>query len=125
MSSQVKLTWKGGEIEKRVKRAYARGTIGIAERVSAQGKRNVHKITTQLARSIHTAKVASGGNISPNQRNVLDALGAVCEVGSWIEYACVEEVSRGHRYMQPAIEQIRGSAYITMRQAFIEEGFTK
>lgn len=123
MSSTVKMKWKGGDVKKRVKRAYARGTIGIAEGVAGRGKVNVHKITTQLARSIHTAKVKSGGNISPSQRNILTALGAVVEVGSWIEYACVEEVSRGHRYMQPAIEQVRGSAHITMRKAFQEEGF--
>lgn len=47
---------------------------------------------------------------------------AIVEVGSWIAYACVEETGRQHHYMLPAFEMTAPTGWITIEEAFREEG---
>lgn len=123
MPATVSVRWNGDEVSRRFHRAVGRGTIGIAERISREAKQFVHVITGTLRRSIHVARTGTSGNVGANWQNVMRRDGAVVEVGSWITYACVEEVGRGHRYMQPALERGRSYAVQIMRRAFKEEGF--
>ena len=114
--------WHGDEIKARAERAIARGTIAIGETVASHGKRNVHVISGDLRRSIHTAKSGTGGMVRASVQAVKTRDGAMLDVGSWLDYACVEEVGRGHAYMTPAMEQSRGTAWLSMRAAFAAEG---
>lgn len=123
MPHELKFTWNGPAVEKRFKRAVGRGTIGIATRVGTSAQGFVHVITGTLRRSIHAAKSGSGGLVEPTVGNVVEGFDAVVEVGSWIEYACVEEVGLGHRYMQPGLDAARPMAVTTMQAAFKQEGF--
>jgi len=124
MPSTVRVKWHGDEVKARFRRAVARGTLGIAERISAAAKRNVHVVTGTLRRSIHTAMADGTGVIPATAENVKRPnSGALVEVGSWIAYACVEEVGRQHRYMQPSLEMVAPTAVATMMAAFAEEGF--
>lgn len=117
------LAWEGGDIRVRFKRAIARGTISVSEQIAARAKVNVHKVTGDLARSIHAAKADTLGDQEMSQQNVLTEEGTLTEVGSWLAYACVEEVGRGHQYMMPAVEAVRGTTARTFRAAFKQEGF--
>ena len=128
--------WEGHGISLQVKRAMGRGLIGIGMAVSTEGKRNAHVISGTMMRSIHTAPHGySGGNDEAsaassdlgNVSSVSDigktGFDSVIDVGSWMSYACVEEVGRGHAFMQPAVESVSGArAVALMTRAFAEEG---
>lgn len=118
----VDYEWKGDDILRRGKRAVARGTIAIAENIGGHAKRNAHVISGDLRRSIHVAAHNSGGLGRATAQAAATHDGALVDVGSWLDYACVEEVGRGHRYMQPAVEEGRTTAHLTMRAAFAAEG---
>ena len=118
---EIEFEWND-EVDARVKRAAARGTIGIAEGVSRFAKENAHVVSGQLRRSIHVARSDTIGLQRATTLNVKTTDGAVVDVGSWLDYACVEEIGRGHRFMGPAIEQIRPFTVVTMREAFAQEG---
>ena len=134
--------WDGAEIELRARRAYGRGTLGIGEAVANDGKRFADVLSGTMMRSIHVAKAdytggndeedAGGGNGSgmdllesmPCTEPSWGPAWASIQVGSWVAYACVEEVGRGHQFMQPAVELVSGMrAEALMTQAFAEEGF--
>lgn len=117
--------WHGDEFLARAGRATGRGLIGIGTAITSHAKVFVHEISGDLRRSIHLAKPASSG--AREARTGSDAKMAddlfLLEVGSWIDYACVEEVGRGHQFMQPAVETVSGAeAFATMKQAWMEEG---
>lgn len=122
--SDVDVKWNGGDIKRRFNRAIARGTISLTVRVADIARTGAHVITGDLRRSIHGAKVNSMGEQKMTQGNVLHAEGAMTEVGSWLDYACVEEARGGsHAYMMPAVQAVRGVTFATFRAAFKEEGF--
>lgn len=126
MPARVDTEWKGDRIKERFQRAIARGTIGVGEQISVRAKSTVHVISGDLRRSIHTAKHHTGGEQRANQQDALtpDGTGALVDVGSWLDYACVEENRGGeHSYMMPAIETVRGTAAVTYQAAFKQEGF--
>jgi hypothetical protein len=100
-----------------------RGTIAIGEAVVTFATQYAHVISGDLRRSIHAAKVGSLGMIAVNAETAKDKNGALLDVGSWLDYACVEETGRMHQYMHPAIEQARGYATHIMATAFKAEGF--
>lgn len=120
---KAEFTWKGGEIQLRAHRAMARGTIGVGSAVVNFAQQYVDVISGDLRRSIHAARIHSLGTVLANPENVKDKVGALLEVGSWLDYACVEETGRMHKYMEPAIEQARGYAGHIMQNAFKQEGF--
>ena len=122
-SVEFKVDWDDATTRRRFDRAVGRGTIGVAGRVETQAKRNVHVITGDLRRSIHSAKVNTLGEELASQRNVLTSDGAITETGSWLDYACVEEVGRGHAYMMPAVESVRAVAVAIFQESFRQEGF--
>lgn len=126
--------WHGDKIERHMKRAIDRACVGIATSVATDGKRNVHVITGTLRRSIHSAPVKYMG-LDDHERAMVseipnattaDVTGGAdhskLEVGSWLPYACVEEVGRGHRFMQPAVESHIGQrSHAIVQQAIREE----
>lgn len=134
--STYSLEWDGQEIAMRSKRAMGRGLIGIANAVVTEGKRNAHVISGTMMRSIHAAPHGySGGNDAAEAATQDLAMGAsvvdvsttgfdaVIDVGSWMPYACVEEVGRGHAFMAPAVQMVSGPRSVgLMTQAFAEEG---
>lgn len=126
-------TWHGAEIAGRARRAYGRAIIGIGTAVATEGKRNAHVISGNMRRSIHAAEhgyaggndagAAAGGDIPNATRPSWSGVDAVIDVGSWMPYSCVEEVGRGHAFMQPAVESVSGArSYALMHGAFAEEG---
>jgi hypothetical protein len=59
-----------------------------------------------------------GGHIEPTET----PLGPTVEVGSWLDYACVEWVGRGHPGVTQGLEAVRGArADLIVAQAFREE----
>lgn len=121
----VAKNWEGDELLARAARATGRGLVGIATSITSHAKVFVHKMSGDLRRSIHAAKPASSGQ--REARTGSDAKLAddlfLLEVGSWLDYACVEEVGRGHQFMQPAVETVSGAeAFNVMKRAWMEEG---
>lgn len=117
-------TWHGDEIQARSDRALGRALIANGELHSRHASVNVHRISGNLARSIHAAKYLTMGEIPADEDNIIERSGVrVLEVGSWIEYACVEENRGGtHSYMQPAHEWAWPQFTGQLRRAFREEG---
>lgn len=132
--ASAKRTWHGDQIAARGLRATGRGSIAIAEHVAVAGKRNAHVISGDMRRSIHTAPegylgeddeaLAATGDVTVDYGadDVLDGSVATVETGSWLAYACAEEVGRGHKFMEPAVEEVRGNSHGIMASAFKEEG---
>jgi hypothetical protein len=71
--------------------------------------------------------MAAGGSDIPNVRTPSwEGVNAALEVGSWVAYACVEEVGRGHAFMAPAVAAVGGArATALMVQAFAEAGLAR
>lgn len=127
--------WHGDEIQARAERADGRALVGISEGIAADGKRYADVISGTMRRSIHSAPInyigagdedAAAAADLPNAGFwdvVVDPEGSVLEVGSWVSYACVEEVGRGHQFMTPAVEGWRGPrSDAVMKRAYLEEG---
>ena len=125
--------WHGPELFLRVHRALGRGLIGIGMVVVVAGKRNAHVISGTMRRSIHLAgtEYTGGNDDTAAQRGELASVTVptadsptswAVQAGSWMPYACVEEVGRGHQFMTPALDDGRLAAFPIMRQAFAEEG---
>jgi hypothetical protein len=55
-----------------------------------------------------------GDFIQPEE--VMTREGAAIEVGSWVDYACVEETGRHHQYMQPAAELELPTGFEVLRE---------
>ena len=128
-------SWHGDEIARRAERADGRAVVAIAENIAADGKRYAHVISGTLMRSIHSAPLnyigaadeEAAATTDLGNAGFMDVLfdprGAALEVGSWVSYACVEEVGRGHAFMTPAVEGMRGPrADAIIKQAYVEEG---
>lgn len=132
MPATYQFRWEGNEILARARRALGRGLIGVGMEVVRDGKMNAHVISGTMRRSIH---LAPPGYATDDERaaevedvpNTLipDEIGGidwVIAAGSWVPYACVEEVGRGHQFMTPALDVGAGKAARIMQQAFAEEG---
>ncbi len=130
----VSSEWHGPEIQKKMQRATGRAVIAIGENVATEAKMIAHVVTGTLRRSIHTAPRGylgsgdEGAAQSANLSNVgmegvsYEGAAALIEVGSWLSYACVEEVGRGHQFITPAVELVRTRAHSIFQQAVREEG---
>jgi len=123
---RIEKTWHGDEMIKRSRRANGRAIIAVGERTAANSKKYAHVVSGNLRRSIHAAKTQTMGEVPATTSNV--STGATrraevaVEVGSWMEYACVEEVGRGHRFMQPGWEETQPTVWPTIKRAYDEEG---
>lgn len=126
--------WHGDDIQDRMKRATGRAVVAIGENISMEAKQIVHVVTGTLRRSIHTAPRYYGGGSDESAAATADlsnvgvegvsfeGAAALIEVGSWLSYASVEEVNRGHTYIEPAVELVRSRANQIFEQAVREEG---
>lgn len=112
------------ELEPRIARARGRAVIAVGEGVSSHAKKFVDVVSGDLMRSIHMAAPDSSGTVKPTQHNVQRGDSGLVEVGSWLNYACVEETGRMHQFMAPAIDAVRPQVFRTVKQAFREEGFS-
>jgi hypothetical protein len=123
MPAPYKLTWLGDVMVARAARAIGKGMIGIGERVVVNAQMNAHVVTNTLRPSIHLAVPNSSGDQRADTMNIMTTDGAALEAGSWLDYACVEEVGRGHAFMGPAVEEVAGPvAEDVMGAAFRSEG---
>ncbi len=146
--SPVRVTRTGGgweEFRARSKRATGRATVALGVGAASETKRVTHVIFGTLRRSVHAAPAGSPEGHEADLRDAesteqggagLDLLlergaplptytpfGPVVEVGSWLPYACVEWVGRGHPGVTQGVEAIRGPyADAVVRRAFAEEG---
>jgi hypothetical protein len=129
-------SWNGDDLVVKSRRAAGRAIIGIGMQVSVETKRLTHVVEGTLRRSIHaapagydgaddevraeSADLMSGGNMPEASYR---AEGAVIEVGSWLPYACVEWIGRGHPGITQGLESVRGSmADSIVRAAYRQEG---
>lgn len=130
-------TWNGLTIQDKAHRAAGRAVIGIGMQVAVDAKRLTHVISGTLSRSIHVAAImdshdddqelAEGGADLMMQSAFIKPtpgpFGPLIEVGSWLDYACVEWVGRNHPGITQAMEAVRGSrANGIVWQAWMEEG---
>lgn len=132
--SSYSATFFFNESDMRIKRATARATIGIAVAVATETKRVTHRLTGNLMRSVHAAPAGydgSGDEAEAARGDMLDfaleptltPFGPMVEVGSWMPYACVEWIGRGHPGIDQGLEAVRGiRASAIVHQAFREEG---
>lgn len=130
--------WDGLTLQARIHRACGRAIIGVGMAAAVETKRITHRHSGTLARSVH---VAEAGRIADEDEDMAEAAhtdllmsrgfpeakhtpdGTAVEVGSWLPYACVEWVGRGHPGITQGLEAVRGArATMIVRQAFMEEG---
>jgi hypothetical protein len=133
MPVKTEFAWNGAEILLRIRRALGRGLVGAGMAAVPEAKILAHRITGTMARSVHLADASHIGQDDeaaarqadipsvtvPTPRGEIDW---VLLFGSWVPYACVEEVGRGHQFVTPALDVARSGAESVMRQAFAEEG---
>lgn len=127
----ARVEWKGNELVMRAQRALGRGIIGVGMVAVVAGKEHADVITGTMRRSIHLAPPgyatddeaeAQRGEMPNQLEPTMVGTDWVIAVGSWVPYACVEEVGRGHQFMTPAVDVARGKTEGIMLQAFAEEG---
>ena len=116
---KVTRTWGGDEIELRSQRAAGRAVVAIAVNAASETKRLTHRFSGTLARSTHAApvgyegsgdeRVARGADMNDIPHATHTAEGPAVEVGSWLPYACVEWVGRGHPGVTQGVEATRGA----------------
>lgn len=122
----------------RVERAAGRAIVGIAMQVAVETKRVTHVKHGTLRRSVHAAPAESPEGHEDDEREAQTAdlmmtrgapeptrtaMGVAVEVGSWLPYACVEWIGRGHPGITEGLEVVRGErTEAILRQAFSEEG---
>lgn len=122
------------EFDMQVKRATGRAIVGIGVAVATETKRVTHVQFGDLRRSVHAAPAGYDGGDDEVQAGRMDLLhemlpepdytpvGPVIEVGSWMPYACVEWIGRGHPGLTQGLEAVRGvRANAIVMQAFREE----
>jgi len=127
--------WHGMSIRHKTDRAAARALVGIGMEVARETKLVTHRISGTLARSVHAAPVgyeyAAEDARDAVEHDLLlrEALhptplptGPAIEVGSWLPYACVEWVGRGHPGVTQGLEIGRAKTDRYVRQAMREEG---
>lgn len=130
-------TFAFSEFDLRIKRATGRAIVGIGVAVATETKRVTHVQFGDLRRSVHAAPAGYDGGDDEVQAGRGDLLhemvpeptpspvGPMVEVGSWMPYACVEWVGRGHPGITQGLEAVRGiRANSIVLQAFREEGLT-
>ena len=135
MYTKVIREWNGPDILRRTNRAAGRGIIGFGVLVSRETKILTHKMSGTLARSVHAAPVgyelAEADESQAERGQDLGMIvpppthtpaGPAVEVGSWVSYACVEWVGRGHPGVTQGLEAARPRADAIFFQAFKEEG---
>jgi hypothetical protein len=134
VSGEYDFEWFGPEIELRMRRATGRAVIAIGVNVAADTKRLTHVISGNLRRSVHTApadydgsgdlKLAKESDIPNHLEPTEVPEGAQIQVGSWLPYACVEWIGRGHPRITQGLEMQRGiRSYTIVREAMRQEGF--
>lgn len=129
MPSDVTIEWNGAELMTKARQATARGTLAIADAI---GKRAAEIVVYRpdlppphLRDSIHVALVDTIGEVDATPENIVNSeFIAICEVGSWLPYACVIECGRHEPYMGPATSEIfsSGAWLELMKGAFVEVG---
>jgi hypothetical protein len=133
---KVTKTWNGLTFLERLNRASGRAIVGIGMQVAVETKRVTHVDTGSLRRSVHAAPPSAdhGGDegasgaadmmmMSQGVKAENSVMGPIIEVGSWLDYACVEWVGRSHPGVTQGLEAVRGArADAIVAQAFIEEG---
>jgi hypothetical protein len=128
--------WNGDDLVERTKRAQARAILAIAEVAAAEAKRLAHVYTGTMRRSIHVAPadyipyrdemaaqsddLQASTTVEPTETET----GAMVLLGSWVHYADIEEVVRGHEFITPAVESVRTQAAEIIRRAAEEEGLS-
>jgi hypothetical protein len=117
-----KASWYGNEIVARAQKASGVAIIAIGEEVSRETKIITHVITGNLRRSVHAAPAGYGGEGGGGEGASFSGDGASVEVGSWLPYACVEWVGRGHPGVTQGLEAARSKADVIVRAAFAAEG---
>jgi hypothetical protein len=145
MPTTLKSDWKGDELMMRMERAAGRAVVAIAMSIVAEAKVFVgdpgrhptlsgeHDWTGTLRRSLHVATVSYDGTgdvTAASEQDIANEMnptriadGVYLEAGSWVPYACVEEVGRGHQFMSPAVDALSGGrADAIVAQAVREEG---
>lgn len=135
--SKVMREWYGPEVQMRVHRASGRGIVSIGMHISNATKIITHKLSGTLARSVHVApgfyesagsdeRYSLTADLGPQFSHIEPIPtkdGPAVEVGSWLSYACVEWVGRGHPGITQGMEAVRGQvAWAIMKRAFREEG---
>lgn len=131
MPGTYTLKWNGNEIVARARRALGRGLVGTGMEIVREAKINAHVISGTMRRSVHLAP-ADYATDDLNEAETSDVSNIitptargndwVVAAGSWVPYACVEEVGRGHQFITPALDVGRGKAFRIFQQAFREEG---
>lgn len=127
-------TWEGMALATRVRRAAGRAIVATGLNVAIETKRVTHVQYGNLRRSVHAAPVKYDGGDDENRAASDDllfplpeptqtTLGPAVEVGSWLPYACVEWIGRGHPGITQGLENVRGSKMRGLvMTAFREEG---
>lgn len=128
--------WNGMSIIDKKNRATGRAIVGIGMLIAADTKRLTHRVSGTLARSVHAAEIGadhdgdeeraeSGADLMMGmvpKATPVGELGMAVEVGSWLDYACVEWVGRDHPGLTQGLEGVRGArADAIVMQAFREE----
>jgi hypothetical protein len=135
--------WNGLAILERKDRACSRALISIATQVAMETKTVTHVISGTLRRSVHAAPAGYAPDeereeqdATPEQNDLTimyplaieevptEAGLTLCEVGSWLPYACAEWVGRGHPGVTQGLELARARTDATVFAAFASEGLT-
>jgi len=124
VSTTVRRTWHGDEIEVRGKRATGRAIVGMGESVASEQKQAAHVISGDLRRSVHAARVNTMGAVEADQETVREGPNNFqLEVGSWLPYACVENNHGGdHRFADIGWEAAEPTFDAKLIRAWREEG---
>lgn len=125
MSEHVRRTWHGDELIARTKRANGRAIVGMGEQAAVEMETLAHVGETGiLKKSIHVARADTGGAVDADQMSSRTGLAKwQIEVGSWVDYACVEN-SRGgdHRFADIGFQLAEHNFRGTLDRAWREEG---
>lgn len=133
---RVTTTWYGDEFLMRMNRAAGRSIVGIGVAAAIETKRVTHVQEGTLRRSVHAAPLSAdhSGDLNTSKTQDMMATGDVpeaeesefgplIELGSWLDYACVEWVGRAHPGVTQGLESVRGArSDAIVARAFFEEG---
>lgn len=131
-----KMDWRGAELLLRANRAAGRAIVAIGTNVAVETKGVTHVVEGNLRRSVHAAAATADHGLDESEAATADLmltrgppepeltpLGPAVEVGSWLPYACVEWVGRGHPGVTQGLEAVRGERVnAIVRAAFGAEG---
>lgn len=131
-----KSKWDGMSVMERFERATARAAVSIGMHVAVETKRVTHVVEGTLRRSVHAAPAGYDGagdelvaqatdmhNMASPPQATITPTEALVEVGSWLPYACVEWIGRGHPGITQGMEMTRGvTCDRIVRAALRQEG---